>query len=55
MADFSALQAEFAEEDRALAEAGLSDYAAGLALDDDGRYAGPLAQGLLSAKADNRF
>ncbi len=30
----AALYAEFAEEDRALAEAGMSDYAAGLARED---------------------
>ena len=33
-AAMSALYAEFAEEDRALAEAGMSDYAAGLAKED---------------------
>lgn len=38
MADFSALQAEFTEEDRALAEAGMSDYAAGLAAEDAGQW-----------------
>ncbi len=38
MANFSALQAEFAEEDRALAEAGMSGYAAGLAREDDAWY-----------------
>ena len=33
-ATMAALYAEFAEEDRALAEAGMSDYAAGLARED---------------------
>lgn len=33
-AELSALYAEFADEDRVLAEAGLSDYAAGLAKED---------------------
>ncbi len=33
-AKIAALYAEFAEEDRALAEAGMSDYAAGLAKED---------------------
>lgn len=35
MVDFNALYAEFAEEDRTLAEAGMSDYAVGLAREDD--------------------
>jgi len=33
-AKMTALYAEFAEEDRALAEAGMADYAAGLARED---------------------
>ena len=33
-AKMAALYAEFAEEDRALAEAGMSDYATGLARED---------------------
>ena len=33
-AEMAALYAEFAEEDRALAEAGMADYAAGLARED---------------------
>ena len=35
--EMAALYAEFAEEDRALAEAGMSDHAAGLAREDDAR------------------
>ena len=34
----AALYAEFAEEDRALAEAGMSDYTAGLVAEDDAWY-----------------
>ena len=37
IADFSALQTEFTEEDCGLAAAGLSTYAAGLAREDDAR------------------
>ena len=33
--EMAVLYAEFAEEDRALAEAGMSDYTAGLAAEDD--------------------
>ena len=33
--EMAALYTEFTEEDRALAEAGMSNYAAGLAAEDD--------------------